>query len=73
MRKEVLWRKTSRIIIMLATELDIEPQRALKLFYQTQTCRQLNDERYGLHLMSDRYVLANLIQEFRHGVLNSAN
>ena len=37
MRKEVLWRKTSRIIIMLAAELDIEPQRALNLFYQTQT------------------------------------
>ena len=31
------------------------------------------NERYGLHLMSDRYVLANLIQEFRHGTLNSAN
>ena len=65
MRKEVLWRKTSRIIIMLAAELDIEPQRALNLFYQTQTCRQLNDERYGLHLMSDTYIVNDLIEELR--------
>ena len=65
MRKDVLWRKMSRIILMLADELDIAPERALDLFYRTETCRRLNDERYGLHIMSDRYIFADVIDELR--------
>ncbi|MBO5205026.1 MAG: DUF3791 domain-containing protein [Prevotella sp.] len=65
MRKEVLWRKIGRIIMLMAEELDISPERALDLFYKTETCRQLSDSRYELNIMSDRYILENILNEFK--------
>ena len=66
MRKDVLWRKTSRIIMMLSEELDISPLRALNLFYNTETCKQLSDDRIELYLMSDKYIVENIINEIRY-------
>ena len=65
MRKDVLWRKIGRIIMMLSEELDISPARALNLFYNTETCKQFSDERIELYLMSDKYIVDNIINEIR--------
>ena len=65
MRQNVLWRKQSRIIMALASMLSISAERALDLFYSTETYRLLSDARYGLQLMSDGYVIENLITELR--------
>lgn len=66
MRDSVLWRKQSRIIMLLAEELDISPERALDLYYSTKVCQQLSDPKYGLQLMSDGYIIENLIEELRN-------
>lgn len=55
MREQVLWRKVARIIMRLAERLQISPERALAIFYDTRTCSMLHDSKYGLHLMSDDY------------------
>lgn len=65
MRDNVLWRKQSTIIMMLAKELDVSPERALDIFYSTNTCRQLSDPKTGLQLMSDAYVLEDTLNELR--------
>ena len=65
MRDSVLWRKQSRIIMMLAETLHIDAERALNLFYKTKVYQQLSDPKYGLQLMSDDYILENLIEELR--------
>ena len=65
MRDSVLWRKQSRIIMMLAEALHIDAERALNLFYTNQVDQQLSDPKYGLQLMSDDYILENLIEELR--------
>lgn len=65
MRDTVLWRKQSHIIIMLAETLQIDAERALDLFYSTNTYQQLSDPKYGLHLMSDQYILDNIIMEIQ--------
>ena len=65
MRDNVLWRKKSVIIMMLAKELRVDPERALDLFYSTDVCRQLSDPRTGLQLMSDGYVLEDVLSEIR--------
>ncbi len=65
MRDSVLWRKQSRIIMMLAEALHIDAERALNLFYTTNVYLQLSDPKYGLQLMSDDYILENLIEELR--------
>ena len=65
MRDNVLWRKQSRIIMLLANALKISPERALDLYYNTKVYEQMTDPKYGLQLMSDDYVLEELIEELR--------
>lgn len=67
MRDNVLWRKQSRIIILLAKNLQIQisEERALDLFYSTNVYKQLSDPKYGLQLMSDEYILEDIINELR--------
>ena len=66
MRDSVLWRKQSRLIMLLADSLQIDAERALDLFYTTEVYQQLSNPKYGLHLMSDDYILENLIDELRN-------
>lgn len=65
MRDIVLWRKQSRIIMLLADTLQIDAERALDLFYSTKVYQQLSNPKYGLHLMSDDYILEELVEELR--------
>ena len=65
MRDNVLWRKQSRIIMMLAETLHISAERALDMFYSTQVYQQLTNPKFGLQLMSDQYILEDLINELR--------
>jgi hypothetical protein len=68
MRDNVLWRKQARIIMALASALEIDEEKALDIFYSTETYRQLSDPKYGLQLMSDGYVLENVLRELRVSV-----
>ena len=65
MRDNVLWRKQSRIIILLADVLKISPERALDLYYSTKVYQQMSDPKFGLQLMSDYYIIEELIKELR--------
>lgn len=65
MRDSVLWRKQATIVMMLAKELDVSPERALDIFYSTDVCRQLSDPKTGLQLMSDGYILEDALSELR--------
>lgn len=65
MRDNVLWRKQATIVMMLAKELDVSPERALDIFYSTDVCRQLSDPKTGLRLMSDGYVLEDTLNELQ--------
>mgnify|MGYP003447716803 FL=1 len=68
MRDNVLWRKQANIIMLLANTLQIDTERALDLYYSTQTAQQLSNPAYGLHLMSDLYILENILSEIREGI-----
>lgn len=65
MRDNVLWRKQGRIIMLLANALNIAPERALGLYYTTKVYQQMTDPKYGLQLMSDDYIIEELIKELR--------
>jgi hypothetical protein len=65
MRDNVLWRKQARIIMALASVLKVDEEKALDIFYSTETYRQLSDAKYGLQLMSDGYILENVIAELK--------
>lgn len=61
----LLWNKIARIIAQLAGTLHISTDRALVLFYESEVCRMLHDKELGLHLMSDTYIVNDLIEELR--------
>lgn len=65
MRKNVLWRKIARIIMMISKELQISSERALDLFYKSHVYEMLIDSRYGLQTMSDTYIFDEFIMELR--------
>lgn len=65
MRKNVLWRKIARIIIMISENLQISNERALDLFYNSRVYEMLVDPRYGLQTMSDTYIFDEFIMELR--------
>ena len=57
MRNDVLERKIARIVLAIAQELGVSEEKAISVFYATETYKQLVDPRYGLQLMSDGYIL----------------
>lgn len=61
----LLWNKIARIIAQLADTLHISTDRALQLFYDSDVCCMLHDKDIGLHLMSDTYIVNDLIEELR--------
>lgn len=63
MRDSVLWRKQSRIVMMLAKAKNIAPEQALDIFYSSKTAQLLANPKSGLQLMSDPYVFEDLINE----------
>ena len=65
MRDAVLWRKQSHISMMLAEALKIDAEQALDLFYSTKTYQQLSDPKYGLQLMSDQYIVDDVLMELK--------
>lgn len=65
MNEHILWSKIARIIIQLAETLDITSERAMKLFYESDVCTMLHESKYGLHLMSDTYIVNDIIGEWQ--------
>ena len=62
----LLWNKIARVIKQLADTLHISTDRALQIFYDSDVCRMLHDKELGLHLMSDTYIVNDLIEELRN-------
>ena len=63
MRDSVLWRKQSHVIMMLAEELNVDIEQAMDLYYSTKTSQLLSDAESGLQLMSDKYIVEDIIAE----------
>ena len=51
--------------MLLADTLNIKPERALDLYYSTKVYQQMTDPKYGLQLMSDDYIIEEVIEELR--------
>ena len=73
MRESVLWRKQSRIVMLLAKEKNITPEQALDIYYSSRTAQLLSDPNTGLQLMSDQYVLEDLLNELEEREVSAAS
>ena len=65
LRDSQLWMKIGRICTLLAKRLDISPERAFDIFQMSKTNELLHDERSLLYLMSDLYIVDDVIMELQ--------
>ncbi len=63
MRDSVLQRKLARIVMLLAESASMSPEQALDVFYKSETYKLLTNSATGLYLMSDDYILEDLLHE----------
>lgn len=73
MRDSVLWRKQSRIVMLLAKKKNITPEQALDIYYSSRTAQLLSNPNTGLQLMSDQYVLEDLLEELEKREVSEAS
>lgn len=65
LRDSQLWMKIGRVCTLLAKRLDISPERAFDIFQNSRTCDLLHDERSLLYLMSDGYIVDDVVRELQ--------
>lgn len=63
MKDYILYRKITRIIIQLASELQISTKRAMLIFYNSKVGQQIHDPKYGYQIMSDTYIVEDIKAE----------
>lgn len=51
------------ISMELAKRLNIEPVKALEMFYESETCTRLHDKSTGLYLYGDLYIADEFMLE----------
>ena len=66
MRDQVLWRKTARIITIIADRLSISQEQAMDIFYNSHTFELFNNPDSGLQLLSDEYIVNDMLAELRN-------
>ena len=64
----IMSNRIGAISVELAKRLNIEPVKALQLFYESQTCADLHDKSTGLYLNGDLYVADEYMREKGYGV-----
>ena len=64
----IMSNRIGAISVELAKRLNIEPVKALQLFYESQTCADLHDKSTGLYLYGDLYVADEFMREKEDGI-----
>lgn len=62
-RQILLWQQIGCIVVALADKLGITYKKALDMFYSSRTSERLHDERSGLYLMSDGFIVDEVLME----------
>lgn len=63
MRDQVFWRKTARIITILSDRLNIPQEQAMDILYNSETYAKFSNPDSGLQLLSDYYIVEDLVRE----------
>ena len=62
----IMSNRIGAIAVILAKQLNIEDVKALKLFYESQTCAKLHDKSTGLYLYGDHYLADEFMREMEN-------
>ena len=61
----LLWNKIGRIVTILSERLNISSERALDLFYTSETSERLHDPSTLLYTFSDYYIADDVSREIQ--------
>ncbi|CDB10276.1 DUF3791 domain-containing protein [Bacteroides sp. ET489] len=61
----LMWNKVGRVVTLIAKRLNISPERALDLFYSSETSLRLHNADDYLYMMGDLYIVDELVSELR--------
>lgn len=61
----LIWNKYTRIVMQLAERLNVTPERALNLFYNSKVYSLLLNKDYPLVTMSDNYIADEIMLELQ--------
>ena len=64
----IMSNRIGAISMELSKRLNIEPVKALQLFYESKTCADLHDKSTGLYLYGDLYVADEFMREMEYGM-----
>ncbi len=62
----IISNRIGAIAVLLAERLNITSVKALKLFYESETCSKLHDKTTGLYLYGDLYVVDEFMREMEN-------
>lgn len=62
----IMSNRIGAIAVILSEKLDIDNIKALKLFYESETCARLHDKSTGLYLYSDLYIVDDFMIEMQN-------
>ena len=65
LRQDQMWYKIGGVVMSLANQLQVAPEKALDLFYRSKTCDALHDPETLLYTFSDAYIADEVIAERR--------
>lgn len=62
----IMSNRIGAISMELSKRLNIDPVKALQLFYESKTCADLHDKATGLYLYGDLYVADEFMREMEY-------
>lgn len=65
LRDTIFWTKIGRIVVLLSERLNISPEEAFDVFYESDTCQRFHNPDTGLYLYGDLYIVDEVIRELQ--------
>ena len=65
-RNIIRWGRIGCIVVKTSERFRVPLTDALDLFYKSDTCRRFHDEKTGLYLYGDNYIVDELTREYQN-------
>lgn len=66
LQDSLLWTKIGRVVARLSERLNVSPEKAFDIFYNSDTCSRLHQSESKLYLFGDLYIVDEVIREMQN-------
>lgn len=61
----IQWQRIGCIVVRLSERLNISPEMAFDIFYESDTCQRFHNTATGLYLYGDLYIVDEVMRELQ--------